>query len=131
MRPCRTHPCTKCIGGQNERVPFPPCARSTCRAAACFRSRRCPGERVRILYGRVWLTEEGDARDAFLASGEEVSLASRGLAVIEALGPARIELIEEVRGPSLLAHAAALAGRATAALRRWTLHSPRPVRGAV
>ena len=25
-----------------------------------------PGERVRVLYGRVWLTEEGDARDAFL-----------------------------------------------------------------
>ena len=66
-----------------------------------------PGERVRVLYGRVWLTEEGDARDAFLASGEEVSLAGRGVAVIEALGPARIELIEEVRGPSLLAHAAA------------------------
>ena len=90
-----------------------------------------PGGRVRVLYGRVWLTEEGDARDAFLGSGEEVSLAGRGVAVIEALGPARIELIEEVRGSSLLAHAAALAGRAVTALRRWTLHSPRPVRGAV
>jgi Protein of unknown function (DUF2917) len=90
-----------------------------------------PGERVRVLYGRVWLTEEGDARDAFLGSGEEVSLAGRGVAVIEALGPARIELIEEVRGPSLLARAAALAGRAMTLLRRWTLQSPRPVRGAV
>jgi Protein of unknown function (DUF2917) len=90
-----------------------------------------PGERVRVLYGRVWLTEEGDARDAFLGSGEEASLAGRGVAVIEALGPARIELIAEVRRPSLLAHAAALAGRATTALRRWTLQSPRPVRGAV
>lgn len=90
-----------------------------------------PGGRVRILYGRVWLTEEGDTRDAFLASGDEVSLASRGLAVVEALGPARIELIEEVRGPSLLARAAAaLARQAVALLRRWTLRSPRSVRGA-
>ena len=89
------------------------------------------GERVRVLYGRVWLTEEGDARDAFLGSGEEVSLAGRGVAVIEALGPARIELIEEVRAPSLIARAAARAGRAMTQLRRWTLQSPGPVRGAV
>ncbi len=90
-----------------------------------------PGERVRILYGRVWLTAEGDTRDAFLASGEEVSLASRGLAVIEALGPARVELIETVRGPSRIASAvAALFHRVRASLRRWTLRSPRPARGA-
>lgn len=57
-----------------------------------------PGERVRVMYGRVWLTEEGNARDAILASGEEVSLHSRGLAVVEALGPARIEWIEPARG---------------------------------
>src|SRR5512139_3914564 len=66
-----------------------------------------PGERVRIIYGRVWLTEEGSARDAFLARGEEVSLGSRGLAVIEALGPARIQLLEDVRGPSVVGRAAA------------------------
>jgi Protein of unknown function (DUF2917) len=90
-----------------------------------------PGERVRVLYGRIWLTEEGEARDAFLGSGEELSLAGRGVAVIEALGPARIELIEQVRGPSLLAHAATLVGRALTALRRWTPQSQRPVRGAV
>lgn len=55
-----------------------------------------PGERVRILHGQVWLTEEGDPRDAFLASGEEIDLATRGLAVIEAINPARVELIEPV-----------------------------------
>lgn len=91
-----------------------------------------PGERVRVLYGRIWLTEDGDARDLFLGSGEQASLAGRGMAVIEALGPARIELIEDVRAPSPIAGAAAaLAGRAVALLRRWKLHSPRPVRGAV
>lgn len=55
-----------------------------------------PGERVRVLCGRIWLTEEGSPHDAFLGRGEEVSLDTRGLAVIEALGPARIQLIESV-----------------------------------
>ena len=51
------------------------------------------GERVRVLSGRVWLTEEGDLNDAFLASGEEVALGGHGLAVIEALTPARVQLL--------------------------------------
>jgi hypothetical protein len=90
-----------------------------------------PGVRVRILFGRVWLTAEGDARDAFLESGDELGLASRGLAVMEALGPARVELIEAVRGPSLAVRAAAaLARQARAWLRRWTLRSPGPLGGA-
>lgn len=91
-----------------------------------------PGERVRILCGRVWLTEEGSVRDAFLASGEEVSLGSRGLAVIEALGPARIQLVEDVRGPWLGARTAgALYRRAARALRRWSARTSHPARGAV
>lgn len=56
-----------------------------------------PGERVRVVCGRVWLTEEGSLRDAFLETGEEVSLDTRGLAVIETLGAARIQLVEPVR----------------------------------
>jgi hypothetical protein len=56
-----------------------------------------PGEQVRILYGRIRLTEEGSEHDKFLASGEEVRLDGRGLAVIEALSPARFELVEPVR----------------------------------
>ena len=91
-----------------------------------------PGERVRILYGRVWLTEEGSLLDAFLASGEEVSLGSSGLAVIEALGPARIQLIEDVRGPSVVARAvASLYRRAAGTLRScWSARAPRTARGA-
>ena len=54
------------------------------------------GERVRVLYGRVWLTEEGSPRDAFLASGEEIALGSHGLAVMEALTPARVQIFEPV-----------------------------------
>jgi hypothetical protein len=90
-----------------------------------------PGERVRILYGRIWLTEEGSVRDAFLASGEEVSLGTRGLAVIEALGPARIQLVEDVRGPSVVQRAAASLYRSAAgALRRWSARMPRSARRA-
>lgn len=90
-----------------------------------------PGERVRILYGRVWLTEEGNRYDAFLASGEEVQLGSRGLAVIEALGPARVQLYEDVRGPSLLARVAAWTVRQAAAVwRRRPWRTTRPACGA-
>lgn len=52
------------------------------------------GERVRVVSGCVWLTEEADLNDSFLASGEEVALGGHGLAVIEALTPARIQLVE-------------------------------------
>lgn len=91
-----------------------------------------PGERVCILQGRVWLTEEGNVNDAFLASGEEVRLASRGLAVIEALGPARVQVFDAVARPSPVARAAgALAGRAASAWRRWAWRVPRVLRGSV
>ena len=52
------------------------------------------GERVRVLSGRVWLTEEGDVHDALLANGEEIALGGHGLAVIEALSPARVQLLK-------------------------------------
>ena len=62
-----------------------------------------PGQRVRILYGHVWLTEEGNPHDAFLGSGEEVDRGGRGLAVIEALGPARVQLYQDIGRPSIRA----------------------------
>ncbi|MEP6607367.1 MAG: DUF2917 domain-containing protein [Burkholderiaceae bacterium] len=83
-----------------------------------------PGERVRILHGRVWLTEEGYVGDAFLGSGEEVSLHSRGLAVIEALAPARIEWIKPVRGGWSVA---AWCNRIIAAAREWLNVRRQPV----
>ena len=80
-----------------------------------------PGERVRVLVGHVWLTEEGNLNDVFLAIGEEVALGGRGLAVIEALTPARIQLLEAV---SLLDAVQKLARRAA----RWLIAAwhPRP-----
>jgi len=55
-----------------------------------------PGKRLRVLSGRVWITEEGNGQDIFLSGGEEIGLASRGLVVIEALASTRIEWIDPV-----------------------------------
>ena len=75
-----------------------------------------PGERVRVLDGRIWLTEEGSLRDAVLAPGEEVALGTRGLAVIEALGPARIQLFESIGLAGLVLNATR---RLTRSLTAW------------
>jgi hypothetical protein len=84
-----------------------------------------PGERVRVVSGRVWLTEEGSLRDAFLATGEEVSLDTRGLAVIETLSPARIQLLVSV---SMSNTARGLARRLTRWLSTlWLRQFRRPV----
>lgn len=53
-----------------------------------------PSRRLRVIHGGVWLTEEGVLQDAWLGSGDEVALRSRGTALIEGLGAARIELAE-------------------------------------
>ena len=59
------------------------------------------GTRVRVLYGNLWLTEEGTAQDVFAGSGAEVMLKARGRAVIEGLGAARVQVIEPRRGARL------------------------------
>ncbi|HYS13872.1 MAG TPA: DUF2917 domain-containing protein, partial [Burkholderiaceae bacterium] len=53
-----------------------------------------PGTRVRVLYGSMWLTEEGYEQDVFACCGDEVMLKSGGLSVIEGLGAARVQVIE-------------------------------------
>lgn len=86
-----------------------------------------PGERVRILYGRVWVTEEGSPRDAMLGSGEEVSLDTHGLAVIEALSHARIELVQAACLSNTVADAARRLMRWVSVL--WLRQFRRPVAG--
>ena len=56
-----------------------------------------PQARVRVLYGATWLTEEGQAGDAFVGAGGEAALHG-GRAVIEGLAPTRLQLIERHRG---------------------------------
>lgn len=69
-----------------------------------------PGTRVRVLYGSMWLTEEGNERDLFAACGEEVTLSSRGRSVIEGLGAARVQLVERARRSGLTSLAGAVSG---------------------
>lgn len=56
-----------------------------------------PGTLVRVLYGGVWLTEEGCLQDVFATRGEEVALKSRGKALLEGLGSARVQVVEPLR----------------------------------
>jgi len=58
-----------------------------------------PGTRVEIacLSGVLWITQEGDARDLFLASGESLRLLSRGRTMITALEPSMIRVADVPR----------------------------------
>lgn len=53
-----------------------------------------PQTRVRVLYGGIWLTEEGRREDVFAVEGDEVALHARGLTVVEGLAPAKVEVVE-------------------------------------
>jgi hypothetical protein len=55
-----------------------------------------PQARVRVLYGATWLTEEGQAGDAIVSAGDEVALHG-GRALIEGLGPTRVQIVEVER----------------------------------
>jgi hypothetical protein len=53
-----------------------------------------PGTRVKVIFGGVWLTEEGGAGDVFAHTGDEVAVRSRRLSILEGLGTTRLEVIE-------------------------------------
>jgi len=57
-----------------------------------------PAARVRVLYGAMWLTEEGEPADAIVGNGREVALHG-GRAVAEGLEPTRLQIVE-TRSPS-------------------------------
>jgi hypothetical protein len=58
-----------------------------------------PGERVRMLFGATWLTQEGEAGDAVLRRGAELPLRG-GRTLIEALEPARLQILGQRRPAS-------------------------------
>lgn len=58
-----------------------------------------PGERLRVLYGAAWLTQEGEWGDAVLRPGAEWRLRS-GPALIQALGPTRLQMLGAGRPPA-------------------------------
>jgi hypothetical protein len=57
------------------------------------------GERVRVLHGATWLTQEGEPGDAVLRAGTELPL-SGGRTLIEALEPAHLQILGTARPPS-------------------------------
>lgn len=56
------------------------------------------GTTVRVLDGRVWITEAGRAVDAFLARGARYSVAGDGVVVIGAEARARLDLRRRAGG---------------------------------
>ena len=57
------------------------------------------GERVRVLCGAAWLTQEDEAADAVLEPGAELALHD-GRTLIAALQPARLQIVGAApRGP--------------------------------
>jgi hypothetical protein len=91
-----------------------------------------PGTRVKVLFGGIWLTEEGEAGDIFATRGGEVTLRSSKRAVIEGLGPTRVHVIEPHRQSGLqvvVAAAAAWIGRVRTAWQRLRLGRRSGARG--
>jgi len=57
-----------------------------------------PDTRVRVLYGGTWLTEEGVNGDSVISAGDEVTLQARGIALLEGLSEARLQIVEPPSG---------------------------------
>jgi hypothetical protein len=55
-----------------------------------------PGTRVEIacLSGVVWITQQGDLRDLFLAPGESLELLPRGRTLLTALEPSLVRVVD-------------------------------------
>jgi hypothetical protein len=87
------------------------------------------GERVRVLFGATWLTQEDEAGDAILHAGSELALQG-GRTLIEALEPTRVQIVRAAgssRSPAQRLQA--LWGRAQRQVTRLQLGpvSPEPV----
>jgi len=52
---------------------------------------------IACVSGVLWVTQEGDLRDMFLAPGESLRLVGRGLTIVTALEPSLVRLVEDAR----------------------------------
>ena len=62
------------------------------------------GTVVRVMYGGVWLTEEGRSHDVFAHSGDEIRLASHGVALVQGLGFARVQVVTPMQRAAAVGH---------------------------
>jgi len=51
------------------------------------------GRGVVVFAGKLWITQQGDLRDHFVSAGESFTFDQPGLALIEALEPARLVML--------------------------------------
>jgi Protein of unknown function (DUF2917) len=71
-----------------------------------------PPARLRVLEGRVWVTEERLLDDIVAGRGDEIRVSRRGVAVLEGLDDARLAVVTARRWPRhLLGMLQRLAGR--------------------
>src|SRR4029434_5314466 len=89
-----------------------------------------PRTRIKVIYGGVWLTEEGLPHAVFASSGDEVALKSHGLAVVEGLGYARVQVSEAPLGWRALWDGAQSGAAALTAPLQAALSEDRPARRA-
>jgi hypothetical protein len=81
------------------------------------------GMLVRVLSGSVWITEEGDPRDRFMAAGARLAIASNGITLVSALAPTTISLTARRRRN--------LAARLVRAWKSWFVPGARPTTAAL
>lgn len=55
------------------------------RRGATLRIRDGEGHRIAVLSGLVWITQEGDPRDVFIASGQTFTIDRPGLILVDAM----------------------------------------------
>ena len=64
-----------------------------------------PGTSIRVWWGALWVTQEGDARDYYLTAGESFTVGCRGTTIATAMHQAHISVVAprvERRAPRLL-----------------------------
>lgn len=60
------------------------------------------GVRIACVSGLLWMTQEGDPDDWFIAAGQAMTVSAPGLTLIEALEPSVVALSLAARGQSPL-----------------------------
>src|SRR5262247_1236031 len=92
------------------------------------------GARVECIRGSLWITQDQDFEDHFLAANDAFTLDRRGLALIHAQQPSEIVLVEPLRRPDALERVVRALASAAHAVGRWlartfgpeSIDQPRP-----
>lgn len=86
------------------------------------------GQTILDVSGRLWITQQGDARDIFLDAGGRFTFDRDGAAVVQAIGTGAAVAVIEASGPARAPRPVPRrAAQARSALRRaWDRLRPRP-----